>query len=155
MHRLAELYKLYIFEMIPRERRTLEGVNWWESVQRGKQNSICVRTRLPNYNRCGAAKYPDSGWSNDAYNWHHNSWYGTSSYCCLHTTVISKDSETIFARDGSLSPCYRAGEYPQPLFYWHVGQRCTLCMLRHRALSLSPSMVATISSHVHTRADHN
>ena len=37
MHRLAELYKLYIFEMIPRERRTLEGVNWWESVQRGKQ----------------------------------------------------------------------------------------------------------------------
>ena len=37
MHMLAEFYKLYIFEMIPRERRTLKKAKWWENVQRGKR----------------------------------------------------------------------------------------------------------------------
>jgi signal transduction histidine kinase len=37
MHTLAELYKLYIFEMLPREVRTQEKAKWWKNVQRGKQ----------------------------------------------------------------------------------------------------------------------
>jgi signal transduction histidine kinase len=37
MPTLAELYRLYIFEMLPREHRTLEKAKWWKNVQRGKQ----------------------------------------------------------------------------------------------------------------------
>ncbi len=37
MHTLADFYKLYIFEMIPRESRTQEKAKWWKNVQPGKQ----------------------------------------------------------------------------------------------------------------------
>ncbi len=37
LNRLAELYKLYIFEMIPKEQRTPGKVGWWRNLQQGKQ----------------------------------------------------------------------------------------------------------------------
>lgn len=37
MNRLAKLYKLYIFEMRPKEQRAPDKVGWWSNVQAGKQ----------------------------------------------------------------------------------------------------------------------
>ena len=37
MNRLAELYKLYIFERIPQEQHAPDKAGWWRNVQQGKQ----------------------------------------------------------------------------------------------------------------------
>jgi len=37
LNRLAELYKLYIFEMIPKEQRAPGKARWWRNLQQGKQ----------------------------------------------------------------------------------------------------------------------
>src|SRR5258708_11099728 len=37
LNRLAELYKLYIFEMIPKEQRVPGKAGWWRNLQQGEQ----------------------------------------------------------------------------------------------------------------------